>query len=123
MTSKEQHLSPVEAARRLGVTQKALRLYESRGLVTPLRSATGWRTYGPAEVARLHQVLALKSLGLPLARIAELIRGRNATLAKVLKLQEEILARESTRLAPRARPRPLRARPSSPRAKSSPSTI
>lgn len=98
MSSKDQNLSPAEAAKRLGVSQKALRLYESRGLVAPLRSATGWRTYGPAEIARLHQVLALKSLGLPLARIAELMQGRLGTLAKVLELQEQTLARESTRV-------------------------
>lgn len=98
MNDKDQHLSPAEAARRLGVTQKALRLYEFRGLIAPLRSATGWRTYGPAEMARLHQVLALKGLGLPLARIAELIQGRLSTLAKVLDLQEQTLARESSRV-------------------------
>ena len=94
----DRHLSPAEAARRLGVTQKALRLYESRGLVAPVRSATGWRTYGPAEMARLHQVLALKGLGLPLARIAELMQGRLGTLARVLELQERTLARESSRV-------------------------
>jgi len=88
---KDRHLSPAEAARRLGVSPKALRLYEARGLVAPVRSATGWRTYGPAEMTRLHQVLALKSLGLPLARIAELMQGRLGTLAKVL-------ARESSRV-------------------------
>lgn len=98
MNGKDQHLSPAEAAKRLDVTQKALRLYESRGLVAPLRSATGWRTYGPAEMARLHQVLALKGLGLPLARIAELIHGRLGTLAKVLELQEQTLARETSRV-------------------------
>ena len=32
-------LSPAETARRLGVSAKALRLYESRGLVAPLRAA------------------------------------------------------------------------------------
>jgi DNA-binding transcriptional MerR regulator len=94
----DQHLSPAEAARRLGVSQKALRIYESRGLVAPLRSATGWRTYGPAQMARLHQVLALKGLGLPLLRIAELMQGRLGTLAQVLELQEQSLARESSRV-------------------------
>jgi DNA-binding transcriptional MerR regulator len=49
-------------------------------------------------MARLHQVLALKGLGLPLARIAELMQGRLGTLAKVLELQEQTLARESSRV-------------------------
>jgi DNA-binding transcriptional MerR regulator len=94
----DQHLSPAEAAKRLGVTQKALRLYESRGLVSPLRSAVGWRTYGPTEIGRLHQVLALKRLGLPLAQIAKLIRGPLGSLAQVLELQERTLTRESARV-------------------------
>jgi MerR family transcriptional regulator, thiopeptide resistance regulator len=99
MLEKAQVLSPTEAARRLGVSAKALRLYERHGLVRPLRSAKGWRGYGPEEMARLHQVLALRRLGLPLARIAVLIKRPEGSLAGVLKLQEERLARESTRVA------------------------
>ena len=34
-------LNPSEAARRLGVTTKALRLYEQRGLVSPARTSAG----------------------------------------------------------------------------------
>jgi DNA-binding transcriptional MerR regulator len=93
------HLSPSEAARRLGVTIKALRLYERRGLVAPLRTRADWRTYGPEQMARLHQVLALKRLGLPLARIADLLKGRSATLSDVLALQEQVLTEEGKRTA------------------------
>jgi DNA-binding transcriptional MerR regulator len=88
------HLSPTETARRFGVSIKALRLYEQRGLLAPLRSAAGWRTYGPDQVARLHQVLTLKRLGLPLARIAQLLAGPTE-LDAVLALQEQVLARQS----------------------------
>lgn len=91
------HLSPAETARRLGVSAKALRLYERHGLVRPLRSETGWRAYGPQQIARLHQVLALKGLGLPLARIAELLSGVAASLDGLLALQEEALMREQAR--------------------------
>jgi DNA-binding transcriptional MerR regulator len=37
------YLSPSEAAKRLGVSVKALRLYEQRGLIAPRRSAAGCR--------------------------------------------------------------------------------
>jgi len=90
----DRHLSPQEVAGRFGVSIKALRLYEQRGLLTPLRSEAGWRTYGPAQIARLHQVLALKRLGLSLARIGELLQGRD-DLDAVLALQEQVLARQS----------------------------
>jgi DNA-binding transcriptional MerR regulator len=92
------NLSPTETATRFGVSIKALRLYESRGLLKPLRSHAGWRTYGPDQVARLHQILALKRLGLPLARIATILAGAGS-LEPVLELQEQVLAREGIRLA------------------------
>jgi DNA-binding transcriptional MerR regulator len=101
VTAKDRHLSPAETAKRLGVTVKALRLYEQRGLVKPLRTQSDWRTYGPDQIARLHQIVALKRLGLPLARIGELLAwphdGPHA-LDRVLDLQERVLARESVRL-------------------------
>jgi len=45
--------SPAETARQLKVSTKALRLYETLGLVKPLRSGAGWRAYGPDQMARL----------------------------------------------------------------------
>jgi phosphoribosylaminoimidazole-succinocarboxamide synthase len=87
----ERFLSPSETARRLGVGVRALRLYERRGLVRPGRTAAGWRVYGPAEIERLHQVLTLKSLGLSLARITQLLGGRVADLPALLALQEDVL--------------------------------
>ena len=88
----ERHLSPAETARRLGVSQKALRLYESHGLLAPLRTQSGWRTYGAKELARLHQILALKSLGLPLSKIAALLSSRPVALENILAVQEEALS-------------------------------
>ncbi|HEX4273332.1 MAG TPA: MerR family transcriptional regulator [Rhizomicrobium sp.] len=92
------HLSPSETARRFGVSVKALRLYEHRGLLQPLRSEAGWRTYGPDQIVRLHQILALKGLGLPLAKIAQILAGPD-TLEPVLAMQEQVLARDSEQLS------------------------
>jgi DNA-binding transcriptional MerR regulator len=92
------NLSPTETARRFGVTVKALRIYERRGLLAPLRSGTGWRTYGPDQVARLHQILALKKLGLSLASIGQLLASAH-TLQTVLALQEQALVQEARRIA------------------------
>ncbi|MGA0604267.1 MerR family transcriptional regulator [Caulobacter sp. KR2-114] len=88
MNDETRFFSPAETARRLNVSTKALRLYEALGLIAPLRTHTGWRTYGPHQMARLHQVLALKSLGVPLKRIAELLDERLADLDAILRLQE-----------------------------------
>ena len=87
----ERWFSPGETARRLGVSVKALRVYERGGLVCPARTAAGWRAYGPEQQARLHQVLALKRLGLSLARVGELLEGRLGSLDAVLALQQQVL--------------------------------
>ena len=92
------NLSPAEAARRFGVSIKALRLYERRGLLKPLRSQAGWRAYGPDQIARLHQILALKGLGLSLASIGQLLSSAD-TLDAVLGLQDLALVQEGRRTA------------------------
>jgi len=96
-----EHLSPVEAARRLGVTIKALKTYERHGLVTPHRLANGWRTYGPEQILRVNEVLALKAMGLSLSRIATLLDGKSVDLIRTLDLQERLL-RERRATAERA---------------------
>jgi DNA-binding transcriptional MerR regulator len=68
-------LSPSEAAKRLGVSAKALRLYEERGLVSPVRTAAGWRTYGPAEMRRAAEISALRALGVSLAKVERVLKG------------------------------------------------
>ena len=38
MSASAEFLNPSEAAKRLGISAKALRLYEQRGLIAPVRS-------------------------------------------------------------------------------------
>jgi DNA-binding transcriptional MerR regulator len=68
-------LSPSEAARQLGISAKALRLYEERGLLAPGRTPAGWRAYGPDQMAEAAEIVALRKLGLSLAQIARALRG------------------------------------------------
>jgi len=77
-------LSPADAARRLGVSAKALRLYEQRGLLLPGRTASGWRAYGPDEMARAADIVSLRTLGLSLAQIARVLGGDPADLDAAL---------------------------------------
>jgi DNA-binding transcriptional MerR regulator len=85
-------LDIAEVARLTGLTSRALRFYEARGLVTPLRTASGRRHYGPAELERLHQILAMKRAGLTLAQIQRLTAGRQLDLRSLLEAQIETLA-------------------------------
>lgn len=68
-------LSPSEAARHLGISAKALRIYEERGLLRPTRNATGWRAYGPDDVRRAAEIVALRSLGFSLKQVERVLSG------------------------------------------------
>jgi DNA-binding transcriptional MerR regulator len=94
---KERWFGPGETARRLGVTTKALRVYEREGLVVPHRSEAGWRLYGPSQIARLHQVIVLRDLGLALKAIKTLV-GTQSRLRDVLRLQRESLQSQQGKL-------------------------
>lgn len=94
----EQWLGPGEMARRLGATPKALRVYEREGLVLAGRTEAGWRVYGPTQAARLHQIMALRGLGLPLKRIKTLLVEDGASLADVLSLQRDSLTAQRDKL-------------------------
>jgi DNA-binding transcriptional MerR regulator len=85
-------LSPAEAARRLGVSAKALRLYEASGLLAPGRTAAGWRTYGPADMARANEIVGLRALGLSLAQVARVLAGDGGReLALALAAHQTVL--------------------------------
>ena len=53
-----------ELAQRAGVTVKAVRYYESRGLITAQRASNGYREYDDADVQVVREIRALLSLGL-----------------------------------------------------------
>jgi len=84
MTSADRHFSPSEAADLLGVSVKALRLYEEKGFLTPSRSATGWRAYGPEQISRAREIVALRALGLSLAQIGRVLARDEVEMARVL---------------------------------------
>ena len=86
--------SPAEAARRLGVSVKALRIYERHGLVAPGRTAAGWRSYGPDDMDRLAEITALRALGLSLGQVARVLAGKPGALEPALATHQARLERE-----------------------------
>lgn len=74
-----------------GLTTRALRFYEARGLVKPLRTASGRRHFGPAELEQLHRVMAMKRAGLTLGQIQRFSNGRVIDLRDVIIAQMESL--------------------------------
>ncbi|CDM58620.1 MULTISPECIES: MerR family transcriptional regulator [Rhizobium] len=91
-------LSPSEAAARLGISIKALRIYEQRGLVDPLRTSSGWRAYGPDEMARAGEIVGFRALGLSLTQIAQVLKGDRGGLEHGLALHQASLENGVQRL-------------------------
>lgn len=84
-----------QLAARTGLSEKALRLYEARGLLMPdARSSSGYRLYGAPAAARLAQIGVLKRAGFTLADIGTLLarKGSAAALveARIVALRREL---------------------------------
>ena len=99
MNASAEFLHPAEAARRLGVSAKALRLYEQRGLVAPVRTAAGWRAYGPAEMVRASEIAALRALGLSLTSVARVLGGDAQALEPALATHQAGLEDQARNIA------------------------
>ena len=91
-----------EAARRIGVSAAALRMYEKRGLLPePLRSANGYRQYAEEHLRRARLVRRARRMGLSLAQIAQAMGrdGERACLQRLLRAHVERLEREAKRIS------------------------
>jgi len=82
-----------------GVTVRTLHHYDEIGLVTPAgRTDTGYRSYGPAEVERLQEVLFFRELGFPLEEIREMMDSPAYTRTGALQRQRQLLEERADRL-------------------------
>ena len=91
MNSSGEFLNASEAARRLGISPKALRLYEQRGLIAPVRSDAGWRAYGPKDMERASEIVALRALGFSLAQVTRVLTGDASGLEPALAAHQSTL--------------------------------
>ena len=94
----DQPLDIRDVVRLTGLTSRALRFYEARGLVMPLRTYSGRRLYGPGELERINQIVALKRAGLTLAQIGALTLGRKLDLGALVDAQLAALDAKRTEL-------------------------
>jgi DNA-binding transcriptional MerR regulator len=99
MSPSVQFLNASEAASRLGVSTKALRLYEQRGLITPTRTAAGYRAYGPDEMSRAAEIAALRALGFSLAQVARVLKGDPDGLEPALAAHQAALEDRQRQIA------------------------
>ena len=94
----DQPLDIRDVARRTGLTSRALRFYEARGLIRPLRTYSGRRLYGRGELERIQQILALKRAGLSLAQIGKLTAHGSIDLASLVEAQLKVIEERKAEL-------------------------
>lgn len=87
-----------QLAERTGLSRKALRLYETRGLLQPdAHSDGGYRLYGTVALARLTEIGVLKRAGFTLAQVAVLLRRKGSASAlieaQIVRMRNELEAR------------------------------
>src|SRR5438105_15404772 len=96
-----------EVAKLLGITPKTIRHYHKVGLLAePQRTESGYRLYSAHHLLRLQRIRRLRSLGLSLERIREILGQpdqeheqtlRNALQSLVEELSAQILELEERR--------------------------
>lgn len=98
-----------DVAKRTGLTSKAIRFYEEKGLVTPpLRSDNGYRRYTQKHLDELTLLRQARQVGFNLEECGELVNlfndpGRHSadvkarTLQKVADIEKHIMELQSMR--------------------------
>ncbi len=79
-----------EIAAFFGVSRKAMRLYEKKGIIKPVEvdAANGYRYYSAEQVQQLNALLELKALGFSLDEIKMIIDGKTEK-APLLEMLEK----------------------------------
>jgi len=89
-----------QLAQHAGLTVRTLHHYDSIGLLSPsARSDTGYRLYNRDDVARLHQIQALRSFGMALADIGTLLAGSGVSSLTIIDRQLAALDRQLSEAA------------------------
>ena len=110
MASKHSHnrlshrdLIPIgEMARRTGQSVSAIRFYEDKGLVAPIRTSGNQRRFLRSDIRRVSFILIAQKLGLSLAQIQWVMRdlphGRTPTAKDWQKISKAIRASIDARI-------------------------
>lgn len=95
--SSSEELTISQVAHLTGINAKAIRYYESIGVLpSPSRAANSYRRYSMADVNRLILLRRIRYLGVPLTEAKTLLIG--ASDARCVEVQQELLQLVNTRL-------------------------
>ena len=77
-----------------GLTQKAIRLYESKGLIAVFRDKNGYRNYSDENVSTLKQIKMFRSIGVSIVDI-KLYMSEVMTLDEIIEKRKSEILKES----------------------------
>src|SRR4051812_22066936 len=79
-----------DLAKQTGLSVRTLHYYDEIGLLRPSQhSESGHRRYGPAELARLQQIVSLRHVGFSLKQIHKFLSQKNFDAVNSLRMQLE----------------------------------
>lgn len=89
-----------EIAKKMGISQKAVRLYDEKGLLKPADYSEGnYRLYDKDSILVLEKIIALKQIGFTLEEIYDnLIAGKNMNIIDSLNEQLAIMEKKKQEL-------------------------
>ena len=89
-----------EIAKKVGVSQKAIRLYDEKGLLKPAEYSEGnYRLYDKESILVLEKIIALKHIGFTLEEIYDnLVVGKNMDIVESLNQQLEIMEQKKSEI-------------------------
>ena len=89
----EKKMTSGEIAKKAGVTQKAVRLYDEKGLLKPTEYSEGnYRLYDKEALQILEKIVALKQIGFSLEEIRDnLLNGEAENVEEALKMQLKVM--------------------------------
>ncbi|MDO5116260.1 MAG: helix-turn-helix domain-containing protein [Synergistaceae bacterium] len=79
-----------QMAKRNKISERALRIYHEMGLLTPqyVDESNSYRYYSPAQSRRLNMILQMKSVGLPLKQIKNIMDGSDLAMFEAVLLEQ-----------------------------------
>ena len=83
-----------EAAERSGTTKKAIEYYCTKGLVSPQLSESGYRIFSEEDADCLKKIALLRSLGVSVEEIRDLLSGNDEGFRRIIGKQETALLRQ-----------------------------
>lgn len=87
-----------EIADFFGISRKAIRLYEKKGIIKPVEvdATNGYRYYSAEQVQQLNALIELKALGFSLDEIKWIIDGKTEKAALLAMLEKKRQAWQET---------------------------